>query len=149
MTRTASREIATHISFELGTNYLTVQEILELMFEPEYYSTLASEYELYSEYPDNQQMEYIRRIAFGVGEHLAEMDSYIEKYSRAWKIGRISRVAVAIMRTAMYEILYVQDIPNSVSVNEAVEIAKKYEEQDVVSFINGILGSFIREEFNV
>ena len=110
MTRTASREIAAHISFELGTNYLTVQEILELMFEPEYYSTLADEYELYSEYPDDKQMEYIRRIAFGVGEHLAELDSYIEKYSRSWKIGRISRVAVAIMRTAMYEILYVQDI---------------------------------------
>ena len=54
---------------------------------------------------------------------------------------------IAIMRTAMYEVLYVPDVPNAAAINEAVEIAKRYETQEVVSFVNGILGSFVRAEF--
>ena len=56
-------------------------------------------------------------------------------------------VAAAIMRTGMYEVLYVPDVPNAAAINEAVEIAKRYETQEVVSFVNGILGSFVRAEF--
>ncbi|NLW65745.1 MAG: transcription antitermination factor NusB, partial [Clostridiales bacterium] len=52
----------------------------------------------------------------------------------------------SIMRTAMYEVLYMDDVPDSVAINEAVELAKGYEEQETISFINGILGSFMREE---
>ena len=55
-------------------------------------------------------------------------------------------VATAIMRVAMYEILYMQDIPNAAAINEAVELTKHYEEPEVVSFVNGILGSFVRNE---
>ena len=57
-------------------------------------------------------------------------------------------MAAAIMRTAMYEVLYVPDVPNAAAINEAVEIAKRYETQEVVSFVNGILGSFVRAEFS-
>ena len=56
-------------------------------------------------------------------------------------------MAAAVMRTAMYEVLYMPDIPNAAAINEAVEIAKKYEPAEVVSFLNGILGSFVRTEF--
>ena len=56
-------------------------------------------------------------------------------------------MAAAIMRTAMYEVLYMPDIPNAAAINEAVEIAKKYESAEVVSFVNGILGTFVRTEF--
>ena len=56
-------------------------------------------------------------------------------------------MASAIMRAAMYEVLYMPDIPNAAAINEAVEIAKRYEPQEVVSFMNGILGSFVRAEF--
>ena len=73
-------------------------------------------------------------------------DAYIEKYSKGWKFERISRTAVAIMKTAMYEILYMPDIPVKAAVNEAVNLAKKYEEPETVPFINGILGSFARAE---
>ena len=59
---------------------------------------------------------------------------------------RLNRVAIAIMRVAMYEILYMQDIPNAAAINEAVEMTKHYEEPEVVSFVNGILGSFVRNE---
>ena len=64
-----------------------------------------------------------------------------------WSFARIPRMAAAVMRTAMYEVLYMPAIPNSAAINEAVEIAKKYEPAEVVSFINGILGSFVRAEF--
>ena len=82
----------------------------------------------------------------GVGSHGAELDGYIEKYARGWSFSRIDRVASAIMRVAMYEILYMPDIPNKAAINEAVEIAKGYVDDDVVKFINGILGSFVRAE---
>ena len=62
------------------------------------------------------------------------------------RFSRLNRVAVAIMRVAMYEILYMQDIPNAAAINEAVEMTKHYEEPEVVSFVNGILGSFVRGE---
>ena len=149
MTRTAAREIAVHLSFEAGLNGLSAQEMLDTVFDPEYYATLAQEDELYSEYPDEKQMEYIREMTTGVCEYLPELDSYIEKYSKGWRMGRISRVAVAIMRICMYEILYMPDIPDAASVNEAVELTKKYEDKEVVSFVNGILGSYIKGEKNV
>ncbi len=81
-----------------------------------------------------------------MAEHAAELDAYIAKYSRGWNFSRIPLVASAIMRVAMFEILYMPDIPDGVSINEAVEISKKYETPETVKFINGILGSFVRQE---
>ena len=81
-----------------------------------------------------------------MGGHGAELDGYIDKYAKGWKFSRIDRVASAIMRVAMYEILYMPDVPDKAAINEAVEIAKKYVDDDVVKFINGILGSFVRTE---
>ena len=79
-------------------------------------------------------------------DHAPELDEYISKYAIGWKFSRLNRVAVAIMRVAMYEILYMQDIPNAAAINEALELVKHYEEPEVVSFVNGILGSFVRGE---
>ena len=84
----------------------------------------------------------------GVLAHGAELDGYIEKYARGWKFSRIPLVASAIMRVAMYEVLYMPDVPNAAAINEAVEIAKKYETPETVKFINGILGSFSRQELS-
>lgn len=119
--------------------------ILSDMFENEHYATLKEEDELFAEKP-GKQIEYIREIVRGVGMHNAELDEYIEKYSEKWNFDRISRTALATMKTAMYEVLYMPDIPNSVSINEAVELAKKYEEPEVIPFINGILGAFVKGE---
>ena len=98
------------------------------------------------EAPNAKQAEYIRRLVKGVAEHAAELDGYIAKYAKGWNFARIPLVASAIMRVAMYEILYMPDIPNGAAINEAVEIAKKYETPETVKFINGILGSFVRQE---
>ncbi|NLO47107.1 MAG: transcription antitermination factor NusB [Clostridiales bacterium] len=148
MLRTAAREIAVHISFEIGVNPLKLDELLDTIFEKEYYKTLKEEAPAYTDYPNQKQMDYIKSLALGVSGHLAELDTYIQKYAKNWHVGRISRVAVAIMRVAMYEILYMPDIPPAASVNEAVELSKKYEEADTTAFINGILGSFIRGELS-
>ncbi|NLL45203.1 MAG: transcription antitermination factor NusB [Clostridiales bacterium] len=150
MKRSTAREIAVHISFEMAVNDLPAAQLLSDFFDREHYATLAEEADIYEEYPDERQMEYIKRLAKGVTEHAAELDMYIEKYSKDWSISRISRVAAAIMRVAMFEILYMQDdIPHRVAVNEAVELAKKYEERETVSFINGILGTFIKKELTM
>ena len=109
-------------------------------------AALAPEHPIYEERPNAKQEEYIRRLVAGVAEHAAELDGDIEKYAKGWRFERISLVASAIMRVAMYEMLYMADIPAGVAINEAVEIAKNYESPEVVRFINGILGSFVRGE---
>ena len=95
--------------------------------------------------------EKLRAIQFYVGKKdsslEAELDDCISRYSVGWAFARIPRMAAAVMRTAMYEVLYMPDIPNAAAINEAVEIAKKYEPVEVVSFVNGILGTFVRTEF--
>jgi N utilization substance protein B len=146
MTRTAAREIAVRLCFSLSENPRDPDEILTEIFDEEYYATLAVEDETFGEYPDERQRDYIIRIIRGVFEHGAELDGYIEKYAVGWKFGRISRTAVAIIKTAMFEVLYMPDIPDKAAINEAVELSKRYEEPTTVKFINGVLGSFSRNE---
>ena len=89
--------------------------------------------------------DYAIDCAKGVKAHLEEIDARIgSNLKSGWKISRISRVSLAILRLAVYEILFVDDIPVSVSINEAVELSKKYTVQDDTSFINGVLGSIAR-----
>ncbi|MBO4330931.1 MAG: transcription antitermination factor NusB [Oscillospiraceae bacterium] len=149
MTRTAAREIAVHLSFASSVNPMNISEMLEVFFDGDYYTTLSREDELYSEYPDEAQLRYIRRVALGVAEHAAELDSYIAKYSKNWRFERISRVAAAIIRVAMFELLYMPgEIPCKAAINEAVSLAKGYEEADVVRFVNGVLGGFVKGELD-
>jgi len=146
MKRTVAREIAVRLIFGLAENPSQPEEILTRVFEDEYYSSLKDEDKLYSERPDKKQLVYIKRLVTGIFEHAAELDGYIEKYAVGWKFGRISRTAAAIMRTAMFEVLYMPDVPDSAAINDAVELSKKYETPETVSFINGVLGSFSRNE---
>ena len=96
--------------------------------------------------PNAKQEQYIRRLVAGVADHAAELDDYIARYAQGWRFERIPLMASAVMRVAMYEILYMPDIPHGVAISEAVQIAGKYESAEVVKFINGILASFLREE---
>ena len=146
MIRNVAREIAMHLSYELSFTDLSADELLNQRLNPDRFDQLAPEYEVYGKLPGPSQQAYIRRVVKGIAEHGYELDQYIEKYAVGWKFERIPLVASAIMRLAMYEILYMPEIPNGAAINEAVEIAKKYESSDVVRFINGILGSFVRKE---
>ncbi len=146
MTRNTARELAVHLAYELSFTDRTPEELLDERLSRESFAALAEEDELYAEAPGPTQAEYIRGVVAGVAEHAPELDGYIAQYAKGWKFERISLIAGAIMRVAMYEILYRPDIPNGAAVNEAVEIAKKYETQETAKFINGILGSFVRAE---
>ena len=146
MTRTVAREIAVHFAFELGFTGQTAEELLEEALDRKTFALIGEEEPLYAEYPNEAPRAYIVKLVKGVYEHSPELDEYISKYAIGWKFSRIDRVAIAIMRVAMYEILYMQDIPNAAAINEAVEMTKHYEEPEVVSFVNGILGSFVRGE---
>jgi len=146
MVRNTAREIAIHLSYELSFTSKEINALLDERLQKESFAILAEEDSLYQETPNAKQEEYIRRLVKGVNEHAAELDSYIAKYAKGWSFARIPLVASAIMRVAMYEILYMPDIPNGAAINEAIEIAKKYETPETVKFMNGILGTFVRQE---
>ena len=146
MKRSCAREIAMRMCFVLSNGTGNVEEQLERFFEPEYYASLQAEDAVFSEYPDERQKDYISRLVRGIALHNAELDGYIAKYATKWKFDRISRTALAVIKTAMYEILYMPEVPTGTAINEAVELAKKYEEPATIPFINGVLGGFARNE---
>ncbi len=146
MTRNTAREIAARLSYTLSFADMPVDELLDRHLSEENFASLAEEDEAYASLPNDKQRAYICRLVKGVDQHAFELDRYIEKYAKGWRFSRMPLMATAIMRVAMYEILYMDDIPNGVAINEAVELAKKYESDEVVRFINGILGTFVREE---
>lgn len=147
MTRSTAREIAIQLGFAAAASKLDPNELMETFFSKEHYETLAAEDELFTERPNKKQMEYIRRLNGLMAENLSEIDGFIERYSKGWKVERISRTALAVLRCAVCEILYMDDVPASAAINEAVELAKGYDEPDTVAFVNGVLGGFMRGEF--
>ena len=147
MTRSNAREIAIHMIFELGFGNSSADELLNNEMTPERFAQIGEEEPLYAQFPNEKQAQYIRDLVRGTFAHSPELDDYIARYAVGWSFERIPRMAAAIMRTAMYEVLYMPDVPNAAAINSAVDIAKKYETPEVVSFVNGILGSFVRTEF--
>ncbi len=144
MTRTAAREIAIQLGFSVANGGLDPAGAVEAFFEPEHYASMKAEGDLYGERPSKRDMEFIRRSVTGVAEHKAELDELISRYAKGWRAERISRSAAAILRQAMFEILYMPDVPDAAAMDEAVELAKGYEDDEVVAFINGVLGGFYR-----
>lgn len=145
MTRNTAREIAAHLAYEWNLR-TSRWEFLDRRLAPECFAELAPECGLYADAPNAKQAQYIRRLVAGVADHAAELDDYIARYAQGWRFERIPLMASAVMRVAMYEILYMPDIPHGVAISQAVQIAGKYESAEVVKFINGILASFLREE---
>ena len=147
MTRSHAREIAIHMIFALSFGDFEAEELIAQQMNQERFKELAPDMPLYSQYPNEKQEKYIAALVRGAFSHGPELDDYIARYAKNWNFARIPRMAAAIMRTAMYEVLYMPEIPNAVAVNEAVEITKNYETPEVVSFVNGVLGTFVRTEF--
>ena len=146
-TKSQAREIAMRLEFALS--YHTDSDITEQINEllaPNVFSDFSQDDSLFAEFPDNNLLTYIRRILTLIEENKNTIDETINRYSSKWKISRISKTALAIIRCAACEILYMPEIPDAVAVNEAVEMAKKYDTAETVSFVNGILGGIIRGE---
>ena len=144
MTRSNARELAAHLIYAQDYTGETAQETLEHRLDRAYYDALAEENDVYTERPSKKQLAYVQTCVSGVAEHSQELDELIAKYAIGWNLHRISRFTKAALRLAMFEILYVDDVPTGVAINECVELVRKYEEEEVVSFVNGILGSFAR-----
>lgn len=90
--------------------------------------------------------EYTQRVFVGVTEKIQEIDSVISSNLKNWKLERISKVALAVLRLAIYEMSFVDEVPVSVSINEAVELCKKFAIKEDAAFVNGILGTVAKSE---
>ena len=145
MSRRSAREIVLHLIFSHEFLNGEADALLKSRLSGNSFESLAGECELYGQLPAAAQIEYVEGAVKGVIDHTLELDGYIEKYAVGWNINRISRISRAILRLAMYETLYMQ-IPVAASVNEALELAKKYDSDEAAGFINGILGSFVKQE---
>ena len=125
MTRRQAREEAFILIFEKQFNNSPVEEILELAVEVR----------------DIKPDDYIKRTFFGVYDNLDKLDSIITKNAIGWNINRLSKTVLAVLRLSIFEILYCDDIDTAVSINEAVELLKKYATQSDAKYVNGILSS--------
>ena len=144
MTRANARELAVHLIYGQSCTGEEPEQVVATRLEKEYYHCLSKENEVYTERPSRAQLSYIDGVVSGVANRIDELNEQIQKFSIGWDITRISRLAKTIMQLAIYEILYISDVPTGVAVSEAVRLAKKYDGDDTGAFVNGILGSFAR-----
>ncbi|MDP3387500.1 MAG: transcription antitermination factor NusB [Eubacteriales bacterium] len=124
----------------------TREELMKLFYMVDINDTIGDfDLEKYLEYLEIMvDVDYFRRTAENFRQHVLEIDRLIDIYSNDWKLNRIARIDFAILRLAVCEMEFDDSIPVSVSINEAVEISKKYSSSDAHKFINGILGNISR-----
>lgn len=121
MNRRTAREKAMQILFQHDFNDIDLEEAIEEFLEPE------------------EHDEYLVQLIHGVKEHIKEIDAMINEYLVNWTIERIASVEKTVLRIATYEFNYLDDIPTSVSINEAIELAKKFGDEKSGKFVNGVL----------
>lgn len=132
MTRSESRELAFAIGFARIITKESVDNIIEGAMEIR----------------EEKISDFAKKLALGVEANEAEIDEIIDKNSRYWRVDRISKPALSVLRLALYEMIYENDIPHSVSINEAVELTKKYGDTDDYKFVNGVLSAANRRMEN-
>ncbi len=117
----------------------------ELLFEREFRTDESAE-EIFALSAENRDIDtvnekYIKTAYFGVVEHQAEIDELISAASNGWKVSRLSNATRSAIRLCVYEMLYCEDIPSTVSINEALELVKKFDDPKSRSFTNGVLNN--------
>ena len=124
------------------------EAVLALLFETEYHEDEAPEAILTraAEARDvDVKDRYIRKEYYAVMEHIREIDALLGRHAKGWRTDRLSRVSRAILRLGAYEVVFAEKIPAPVAINEAVELAKKYDDPKARSFINGVLNAIKKE----
>ena len=144
MTRGNARELAVHLIYGREFTGEEPEQVVAVRLDKEYYPALSQENDIYSERPSRAQKGYIDMVVAGVSNRVEDLNAIISRYAIGWDITRISRLTRCIMQLAIFEILYVEDVPAGVAVSEAVRLAKKYDGDDTGAFVNGILGTFVR-----
>lgn len=129
MKRREAREQAFVLIFERSINHDTTEEIIDA-------AGLSRDVII---------DEFAEKIAVGVEENEVALDAQIQANIRGWKIDRLSKVSLSLLKLAIYEMMFVEDIPISVSINEAIDLAKKYGGADDAPYVNGVLGSVAKE----
>lgn len=117
--------------------------VVGLLFETEFREDENLE-EVFAVSTDNREIpqdEYIKRAYFGVYNNKEKIDDMIGSSSKGWKTHRLTRLSRSVMRLATYEMLFEEDIPYSVSINEAIELTKKFDDLKAKAFVNGVLNS--------
>lgn len=132
MRRTEARELFMQLLFQMEVQNDYSQEIKEKFIQ--------------EHMKDSNQLEYFNRLFEAAVGNLTAIDGKLEACSENWKIGRMAKVDLAILRLSAAEILYLEDVPDSASINEAVDMAKKFGGDDSGKFINGILGKVVRSK---
>lgn len=134
----------------MANRKITVQEkrerrnaLLEIMFESEFRKDESPE-EIYLISAEERELSgevrnYIKTAYFDIADKLEIIDGYINKAAEGWKTTRITKLSLCILRLATYEMLYVEDVPAVIAINEAIELSKKYDDPKAKSFINGVL----------
>lgn len=133
MSRKEARESSMKLLFEINYRVDEAEEVL---------NTYLEDTDL-----NNKDREYICSAVKGVLNHIKNIDSIIETYSKGWKISRLAKVDLTVLRLSIYELIY-SDTPGSVVINEAVELAKKYGTEKSGAFVNGVLSSVIKNRDN-
>jgi N utilization substance protein B len=128
--RRRARELALRTLFQVDVGDIGVDEAIALSFS--------------SSDLNEATLSFARELTTGTREHLARIDDLIQKYARGWALDRMTNVDRNLLRLAIFELLYLPDIPPSVTVDEAVEMAKKYSTAESGRFVNGILGNLVR-----
>ncbi len=132
MTRKEARENCFKLLFEYEVQKITADDALELFYE------LTEDVE--------GQSDYIDRTVKTAIDNIEKIDTVIEEYSKGWKVSRLAKVTLAVLRVGICELLYMDDIADSIAINEAVEIAKIYNDEKAGKFVNGILSSVYKSK---
>lgn len=133
--RKRTREIAMELLYQSTMNEKSAEELMDDYFEDNQDDLM-----------EDTDMEYLADVLEGVLKNKEALDAFIEKYLVKWKLNRISKINLSILRLGTYELLYKKDIPQKVSISEAVEIAKKFSDETSGAFINGVLDKISKSE---
>lgn len=133
-TRTQAREEAFKLVFQLDMHKDEIDFLID---------------NLLAEKPESERnIEYIKTVVNGVAQKSDELEELIEgSLTKGWKLSRLSRVSISVLKLAIFEMKYIddKDVPCSVAINEAVELTKKYDEPEKAPFVNGILGTIYKK----
>jgi N utilization substance protein B len=136
-TRRRAREFALQILYQLDVQEQLSDEQAIALFWRNFAATAEAEGGPPAELGEVQP--FAEKLVRGVREHLAELDAQIQSASRNWRLERMARVDRNLLRLALYELKFVEDVPAKVAINEAIEIAKRYGTSESSAFVNGIL----------
>jgi N utilization substance protein B len=140
MSRALAREDAFKLIFEMEITKITAEDAINYLF-----TTVTKTNEMWAQdFISASSRRYIENVVKGVEDNRSDLLSKIEPTLKDWSLSRISKVNIAILQLAAYEIFYIDDIPKKVSASEATELAKKYAGKESASFINGVLGTLIK-----